>query len=174
MTARVAEPLVVEVFESAIDELSPTRVRVEVILCGICGSDAKMFRGGETLRPSLFGHEWVGRVADVGPEVASVVVGDRVVVSVPPPCRRCAACVRGHGQYCLHTTAVVGGRDALAPSSGAFASLLTVLDYRVLPAHVDLSDVQAGLVEPAAVALRGVRASNVELVSCTRNAIPKL
>jgi hypothetical protein len=29
-----------------------------------------MFRGGDVLRPHLFGHEWVGRVADIGNEVS--------------------------------------------------------------------------------------------------------
>lgn len=163
LVARVSEPSTVTVSESLLAELGPTSVRVDVILNGICGSDVKMFRGGETLRPSVFGHEWVGRVTGVGSGVSSVAPGDRVVVSVPAPCGECASCVRDHGQFCRLVTSVVGGRDAMAPEGGGFATSVTVAEYRVLLAHAALSDIQAALLEPTAVALRGVRASRVEL-----------
>uniref|UniRef100_UPI0014839C56 alcohol dehydrogenase catalytic domain-containing protein n=1 Tax=Mycobacterium avium TaxID=1764 RepID=UPI0014839C56 len=43
----------------------------------------------------------VAEVVDVGDEVSSVRVGDRVVVPFQISCGRCSACRRGHTGSCL-------------------------------------------------------------------------
>src|SRR3712207_9575114 len=55
--------------------------RVAVDACGVCGSDLHMYRGDHpVLRPPLvMGHEFVGRVLDVGEGVTSVRPGNRVI-----------------------------------------------------------------------------------------------
>ena len=59
----------------------PGDVVLEVIRAAICGTDASEWDRGPILcRPGVvLGHEFVGRVVDVGSEVADVRVGDRVV-----------------------------------------------------------------------------------------------
>jgi alcohol dehydrogenase len=51
--------------------------------------------------PLHLGHESVAEVIEVGPEVVSVRVGDRVVVPFQISCGHCAACRRGHSANCL-------------------------------------------------------------------------
>ena len=65
----------------------PDWVRLEVILGGICGSDIGniTFSSSPIMEPfgsfpAVLGHEILARVAEVGPAVTSVRVGERVVV----------------------------------------------------------------------------------------------
>ncbi len=139
----------------------PGCVGVDISLCGICGTDVGAFRHGHPLNPAVCGHEWVGTVAEIGAGVTAVHEGDRVVVAVPPPCGACGPCSAGHGDFCRTVTRIAHGRDPLAPLHGGFAPRITVAAARVLPAHAALTDEEAAQVEPAAVALRGVRRARV-------------
>lgn len=51
--------------------------------------------------PLAPGHEIVGRVTEVGADVAKFAVGDIVGVGMVDSCRRCAACEDGLEDYCL-------------------------------------------------------------------------
>ncbi len=142
-------------------EPGPGTVAVDIALCGICGTDVASYRTGHLHSPAVCGHEWVGVVADVGPGVAAPLAGQRVVVAVPPACGHCPECRAGLGDHCRTASLVARGRDPLAPAHGGFATRIVVAAGRVLPAHPGLSDEEAAQVEPAAVALHGVRRSRV-------------
>jgi threonine dehydrogenase-like Zn-dependent dehydrogenase len=67
---------------------------VRVTSTAICGSDLHLYNG---LIPSMvsgdiLGHEFMGEVVEVGPEVRNLRAGDRVVVPFPIACGACAAC----------------------------------------------------------------------------------
>ncbi len=71
----------------------PEWARLEVLMCGICGSDisALTFKMSPALEPfgsfpAVFGHEVLARVLEVGPEVTRVRVGDRVSVDPAIAC----------------------------------------------------------------------------------------
>lgn len=78
---------------------APDDVVVQITSTGICGSDLHLY---EVLGPFLdegdiLGHEPMGRVVEVGPEVTKLAVGDRVVVPFNVSCGTCWMC--GHGLY---------------------------------------------------------------------------
>ena len=82
----------------------PHDVLIEVEYCGVCHSDIHTVRGdwGPVRYPITVGHEMVGRVAQVGPEVTKHAVGDRVGVgTMVDSCRVCDSCRDGLEQYCL-------------------------------------------------------------------------
>lgn len=62
----------------------------------ICGSDLHPHHGlvPDTRIGYAFGHEAVGVIEEVGPEVTAVSVGDRVAVLFDIACGRCFRCVR--------------------------------------------------------------------------------
>jgi (R,R)-butanediol dehydrogenase / meso-butanediol dehydrogenase / diacetyl reductase len=136
-------------------------VTVDITLCGICGTDVASYRTGHLHSPAVCGHEWVGVLSAVGAGVEDLTDGERVVVAVPPACGRCPECRAGLAEHCRTTSMVARGRSPLAPPHGAFAPSLTVEAGRVLPVHPALSDEVAAQVEPAAVALHGVRRSRI-------------
>jgi uncharacterized zinc-type alcohol dehydrogenase-like protein len=84
-------------------DVGPRDVLIEIVYCGICHSDIHTVRGewdGQQY-PLAPGHEIVGTVTEVGPEVTRHAVGDRVGVGcIVDSCRECAACGSGQEQYC--------------------------------------------------------------------------
>lgn len=139
----------------------PGCVTIDISLCGICGTDIHSFRSGRLHSPAVCGHEWVGTVAAAGDGMDGLQEGDRVVITIPPACGRCPECHRGLGEYCRTASLVARGRDPLAPPHGGFAGSVTVQATRVMRAHPDLTDEVAAQVEPATVALHGVRRSRI-------------
>ena len=159
--ARVAGPGRLEVAARADVPPAGTQVALTITLCGVCGTDVAADTAGGGHSPGVCGHEWVARVTDVGEAVTSLAPGTPVVVAVPPPCGTCPECRAGLADLCRHVSAVARGRDAAAPSHGGFAQRLLVDETRVLAVPDALTDVEAGQVEPAAVALHGVRRAGV-------------
>ncbi|HET6684673.1 MAG TPA: alcohol dehydrogenase catalytic domain-containing protein [Gaiella sp.] len=75
---------------------------LKVTRAAICGTDAAEWDHGPVLcRPGVvLGHEFVGRVVDVGPEVTGYRVGDRVVSGAGISCGRCHWCLRSRTNLC--------------------------------------------------------------------------
>jgi threonine dehydrogenase-like Zn-dependent dehydrogenase len=147
-------------------------------LTGICGSDAKMvfMDFGEDLGdsplnehfsfPTVFGHEVVADVVEVGPAVSSLEVGERVVLNpwlscgprgIDPPC---PACQDGDYSLCWHFTegpiapGIHTGTCKDAP--GGFAEYLPAHESMLIPVPDELSDEVAVIGDPFAVSLHSV------------------
>ena len=67
---------------------------VRVTSTAICGSDLHLYDGfiPTMKKGDILGHEFMGEVVEVGPDVANLRVGDRVVVPFPIACGNCGAC----------------------------------------------------------------------------------
>lgn len=68
----------------------------------ICGSDLHMYNGYVQPIPEgyILGHESIGEVVEVGPDVTNVAVGDRVIVPFPIACGECFFCRRSLFSAC--------------------------------------------------------------------------
>ncbi len=98
-----AEPLVPTVIERR--DVGPRDVLIEITHAGICHSDIHTVNGdwGPQPFPVVPGHEIVGTVTEVGAEVTTHRVGDRVGVGcMVNSCGHCANCLGGDEQYCLN------------------------------------------------------------------------
>jgi (R,R)-butanediol dehydrogenase/meso-butanediol dehydrogenase/diacetyl reductase len=134
-------------------EPGPEQVRLRIAFCGICGSDlheyesAQPFRAMGMLQP-VMGHEFSGRVVDVGEGVTGLRVGDLAVGNPGPGCGACAYCAAGRENLCRAGS--LGGTGYTQP--GAYAEFVTISERAAvrLPADADLR--QAALTEPFAVA----------------------
>jgi alcohol dehydrogenase len=80
----------------------PGDALVDVSAAGLCGSDLHPYWGREVgLDPgTVMGHEFVGRVVEVGHGVRSFAVGDRVVSPFTTSCGRCFFCRSGLTSRC--------------------------------------------------------------------------
>src|SRR5881227_4375584 len=68
---------------------------VRVTLGAVCGSDLHILHGHTPMNPgTVLGHEFVGVVEEVGPEVKRFKPDDRVVASFFTACGHCALCPR--------------------------------------------------------------------------------
>jgi threonine dehydrogenase-like Zn-dependent dehydrogenase len=69
---------------------------VRITKTAICGSDLHIYNGmiPTMKRGDVLGHEFMGEVVEVGPDVSNLSVGDRVVVPFPIACGHCLQCER--------------------------------------------------------------------------------
>ncbi|MDE9365828.1 NAD(P)-dependent alcohol dehydrogenase [Luteipulveratus sp. YIM 133132] len=89
-------------------------VRIEIAYAGICHSDIHTVREewGPITFPLVPGHEIAGVVAEVGPAVTRVRVGDRVGVGcMVDSCGTCDACKDGQENYCRNGAVWTYGSD---------------------------------------------------------------
>ena len=92
-------PLVVE--EVEIDSPRRGEVKVRMAATAICHSDKHYIEGERAAAPPLVvGHEGAGVVAEIGPDVTLVRVGDRVALSLLRQCGRCYFCTVGLPFHC--------------------------------------------------------------------------
>jgi threonine dehydrogenase-like Zn-dependent dehydrogenase len=87
---------------------------VRVTSTAICGSDLHLYGVlAPYLQPGdVLGHEFMGSVEQVGPDVATLAVGDRVVVPFNISCGRCWMCQRGLFAQCETTQNTQTGKGA--------------------------------------------------------------
>lgn len=138
--------------------VAPDDVLLDVEACGICGTDLHIL----SVPPShpanvgvILGHEFVGRVAEVGGSVTSLEVGQRVVVAPNLWCGECAWCHRGLRNQCENgTTYGIFVDGGLAPRVAVKSKACFPISPE-LPAHV------AALAEPLSTVVHGARQARV-------------
>jgi threonine dehydrogenase-like Zn-dependent dehydrogenase len=137
------------------------QVRLEVVRCGICGSDLHARTGmddwaqmatrtgyerfGRSSEPIVFGHEFSGRVAEHGPGCRRHVAEGAPVVAFP----------------LLRSAGAVDGVGLSRHAPGAYAEQLLVQESLMLPVPNGLDPELAALTEPMAVAWHAVRRSEI-------------
>lgn len=142
--------------EEQAEDLAPAQgheVTVRVSHCGICHSDLHIQAGGFDMGggklssferagvqlPVTMGHEIVGEVVELGPEVQDLVLGEKVVVYPWIGCSACPACERGDDHICPNAQRNLG-----IGLPGGYADLVRVPHARYL--------VPIGTLEPARAA----------------------
>ncbi len=105
--------------------------------------------------PLILGHETAGTVAELGEGVDNVSVGDRVAINTVLTCGTCFWCLRGQQAVCPNM-AVAGFM-----ADGGLAEFMVWPAAKLVPMPDSISDVEGPLLEPATVAVHGVRRSGV-------------
>lgn len=131
------QPLAIK--DIATPEIGDNEMLVKVRRCGICGTDIHASREGPFMAPpdTVFGHEFVGDIVEVGPGVPEGLFapGDRVT-SLP----------------------FIGERTiGLGEITGAYSEFVKVGHELVLKIPESLDDNRAALIEPLAVGLHSVK-----------------
>jgi threonine dehydrogenase-like Zn-dependent dehydrogenase len=145
-----------EPIRQLVPDPAPGEARITVDACGLCGSDLHLLAAGRLGRGTILGHEAVGTVEAVGEGAPPHALGRRVVVRPRQPCEDCAACRGGDPHLC---TPSIDRAIGMGHAPGAFAEQLVVPFTSLVPISDDLGDHAATLVEPLAVALRGIAAA---------------
>ena len=83
----------------------PDDIILQVTATAICGSDLHLYRGKMPGMESgdILGHEFMGIVAETGPEVRNLQKGDRVVVPFVIACGQCFFCALSQYSACETT-----------------------------------------------------------------------
>lgn len=147
------EPGNVEYMDVPEPKAGPGHVVIEVKNAGVCGTDIHIYKSEYVIKPPvILGHELCGVIAEVGPGVARLNVGDRVTVnpSAGKLCGNCRYCQIGAPFFCVDRSAVGSGMN------GGFAQYCCVRQEIVLPLPNDMDDQTGALCEPFACALQAV------------------
>lgn len=142
----------------------PSLVIVEVDRVGVCGTDMEFYRGdmeylvsGDAEFPMRIGHEWCGRVVEVGADADASWLGRSVTGDTMLGCRTCSRCLDGRQHLCEERYEI-GVRHGWP---GALAERLPVPASALVALPEDFDPVLGALVEPGGNALRSVRGANL-------------
>jgi 2-desacetyl-2-hydroxyethyl bacteriochlorophyllide A dehydrogenase len=125
---------------------------------GICGTDLHIFQGHldhRVPRGGVIGHETFAEVVDA-PGGSGFERGDRVVVEPVLSCGRCRACRMGASYLCYDLKIL--GVDV----AGGMREFYPVPADRLIKVPASLSDDEAAVIEPLAVAVHDVRRAGVK------------
>lgn len=133
--------------EQPIPEIGPNDLRIEITKTAICGTDIHIYNWDEWSQrtipvPMTVGHEFVGRVADVGSHVTGFSVGDRVSGEGHITCGHCRNCRAGKRHLCANTIGVGVNRP------GAFAQYLAIPAVNAFKLPDSISDDVASFLDP--------------------------
>ncbi|WP_226481099.1 zinc-dependent alcohol dehydrogenase [Natrinema amylolyticum] len=132
----------------------PNEALIEVEYAGLCGSDAGIYAFKSAFErmnvPTIIGHEYTGRIVEIGDEVTKFAVGDRVVERPIRSCGDCYQCEMGQANVCPNKQ--ITGVD----HDGAYAGYIAVPEEDLHPVPDDVEPRHAALVEPTAIATRAV------------------
>lgn len=157
-------------------DCGPNDLRVQIGYAGICGTDIHGYLAGPIFPPKpgethpysgaelpvILGHEMAGTIIEVGSEVKTVSVGQRVAI-IPAMDERhyglepCNMCQRGRRNICKRTAY----RGLNAPGGG-FANEAVVTEHDILLLLDDISLQLGALLEPLAVAWHMVRTAGMQ------------
>ena len=128
-------------------------VLIKIMYIGICGSDIHVYHGEHpfTSYPVTQGHEVSGEIVEVGKNVTTFKVGQKVTIEPQVFCGKCHPC--RHGKYNLCEELKVMGFQTTGTASEYFA----VDASKVTPIPEDMSFEEGAMIEPLAVAVHGVK-----------------
>ena len=111
--------------EVPVPETGINDVLIQVEKTSICGSDVHIYNWDHWAQqtipvPMVIGHEFVGRVVEMGANVHDLKEGDLVSGEGHIVCGRCRNCLAGRRHLCPNTSGVGVNRD------GAFAKYLSI------------------------------------------------
>jgi L-iditol 2-dehydrogenase len=145
----------VEFAEVPKPKIAADEVLIEVKAAAICGSDLGIYdytsAYSKMRLPVVMGHEFSGRIAEVGPHVNGYALGDRVLSESVKACGICVYCRSGHENLCDASTLFGIHVD------GGMAEYVAV-PYKLLHRLPDeLSYEEGALIEPLSNALHFVK-----------------
>jgi threonine dehydrogenase-like Zn-dependent dehydrogenase len=141
--------------EQIADPVDPRgdQVVVGVQATGICGTDLGVATGAYRARARVvLGHESAGVVEAVGPDVAGLRVGDRVVIDPTFSCSLCRMCRIGRPNHCRRKLETEAGVWA----NGTNAEFFVTTERFLYPISDRTSYAESTLVEPLSCAMTGV------------------
>jgi L-iditol 2-dehydrogenase len=139
-----------------------TDVFLKIEKVGVCGSDVHYYETGRigsqvVQYPFIVGHECAATVAEIGPAVQRITVGQEVVVEPAISCHNCEQCRAGRENTCykLRFLGTPGQGD------GCLSDYIVMPEEACFPTNGAISLEQGALCEPLAIAVYAVKQSRL-------------
>lgn len=131
-------------------EIGTHDVLIHPKYCGISNNDLGLYQygnGGEI----ILGHEFSGKIIELGKEVTEWEIGDRVVPNSVIPCNRCSFCQQGRHHLC---------NNKQMPGitiNGGFADLVVLPQTALYKIPEEIDYEEAAVIEPLTTVLHGYK-----------------
>lgn len=136
--------------EVDLPKIEADEILLRVDVCGVCGTDLHVHEGEFGARfPLIPGHEFSGKIVELGSQVKGLQTGQRVTASTTQACGYCFYCKRGDFLLCEN----LGGIGV--EINGAFAEYIKVKGDLAFPID-KLSARESAMIEPTACAVHGM------------------
>lgn len=133
-------------------ECPPDEVIVQIAQCGICGTDVHIFHNEYMSEfPLIPGHEFSGKVVEIGRDVTDVRVGDRVAVDPNLYCGHCDYCRNEQANHCANWQGIGITRG------GGFAQFVSAPARACYHLPESMTDQQASFIEPLACVVHALK-----------------
>jgi L-iditol 2-dehydrogenase len=134
----------------------PGQVLLKVATVGTCGSDVHYYVEGRigdqvATAPIIMGHEFSAWVAELGPGVEGLKVGQLVAVDPAIHCGECELCQHGHPNLCPNVRFC-----GTPPVDGVFAEYTVMPVENCFPLPPELGPVEGAMLEPLGIAIHAV------------------
>jgi len=162
MRAQVVEaPGKMVLKEVPVPEISPDEVLIKVSMCGICGTDWKIYKGeyASEFLPMISGHEFWGVIEEVGSNAKGLKKGDRVSVDICLPCGTCYFCRRGDHLLCETFTQLGIHTD------GAFAEYVKAPWKNCYKIPDEVDSLSAAFIEPLTAVMQASKKMDIKIAS---------
>ncbi len=148
---------------------SADEVTVAVSWCAICGTDIEDYTHGGIIplgtphptsgrmAPLVFGHEFVGRVAEAGKNVKHLRPGQKVAVECVVGCGKCYWCAKHEEALCPGMVSIGQHTD------GGMAEYVNVPGENCIPLPDDADELPFVAAEPFAVTVRAMRLGRLKM-----------
>jgi threonine 3-dehydrogenase len=155
-----AAPGLTWVTDAPAPKIGPNEVLIAVTYAGICGTDRHIYEWdewaqGRVRTPVTVGHEFVGRVVEVGSIVNRVKPGQRVSGEGHIGCGECEPCRTGRAHICERVEVIGIDRD------GTFAQFLKLPEDNVWIVDDAIPDEVAAIMDPLGNAMHTVMTADV-------------
>ena len=144
----------IDIFEKDIPQPGDNEVLFEVKTAALCGSDLSFYHWNDFAQrytkslPKVLGHEFSGVVIEIGKNVTTLEVGDRIAGDSHIACGDCYYCRTGLAHICENMELFGISTD------GCFAEYATIPQQTAIKLPDGLGDEQGALLEPLGVAMR--------------------
>jgi threonine 3-dehydrogenase len=133
--------------EVPMPEFGDNDLLIKTIKTSICGTDMHLYLWDDWAQktlpvPSIIGHEFVGKIVDMGKNVKGFKVGDRISGEGHITCGQCRMCRTGRRVLCPKTIGVGVNRD------GCFAEYVAIPAENAFPVPESIPDEVASVFDP--------------------------
>ena len=135
-------------------ELAAGEILVQTLVAGVCGSDLHAIQGLHPFVPLPYkpGHEVVGIIREIAPDVDGFSIGDRITVEPDLPCWDCKNCKNGNENLCERLQFFGCGY----PQSG-MSEFWTLSARRAHKVPDSFTDEAASLIEPLSTPIHAMK-----------------
>lgn len=134
-------------YDAPLPQMNPDEVRIRIQRTSVCGTDVHIYEWDEWAQrtipvPMTTGHEFYGIVDQVGAQVTSIKVGDRVSGEGHLICWECRNCRAGKRHLCRNT------RGVGVTCTGCFAEYFVMPASNVVVLPPSIPDNVASMLDP--------------------------